>query len=821
MKKVLAGLLTFCMIAALVSPAGTVLLAGSSTDPTAELQKTEAAAEQETASKLEADADEVIAFPQDTASDEQMISGAAQCFDQAIRDLYDNSMSATDEDVLASAQLMPSDFGAIESALGAGAPALIASLKSYEVAKSQYMTDNSAANTVKDINIIEEWKKQEEYTSYVMPATDVILTLVPRIKVTDFRLEDNTAVMDIYEWMTVGYAPDKDQQASAAAYGYNFSMKAELDANGNWQIAAVGNTEQNFVWMEEEAKYASEVEEAGTDDRRVVSEDGVLEMMAASAAMTYSYNVSNAIAYADRYCINYNNSYNSYKGRGGDCANFVSQCLYAGGFKQNTVWYKHSVAWINVMKQIAHFKQYGSFLNATNSNLIKGNPIYFDWNGDSTYDHATICVGRNNSGIAILDSHTRDLYHATWTNWSFKKAATIQLRTSGTVTNTQDGGFKTDSVGKYYEYSDGTRLKGCFETFNGKTYYFKSDGYVAKGLTKINGDTYLFNTSTGVMCTGWVTYRGNRYYFGTSGAAYTEWEEIDGHYYYFNPDTCVMATGFYRVKTKLHYFGTDGIERFGFITVDGKKYYLDQYGVVQFGWQTLGGRKYYFDSNGVMVTGNVKIDGVVYKFDTNGVCRGKATGTEASTAANTNTSSTNTSSGTSSQSGTSTTVKKGWLKEGGKWYYYKNGVKQTGWLRLGKDTKRVFYLGSNGAMRTGWVTISGSKYFFDNEGVLQKGWLKYNGAMYYLQSNGKLKKGWLKYNNAWYYLQTNGKMKTGWLKLGNSWYYLQSNGKMKTGWFKDKDGLTYYLRSDGTMATGRNMIGGRVYNFRATGSLIG
>ena len=44
---------------------------------------------------------------------------------------------------------------------------------------------------------------------------------------------------------------------------------------------------------------------------------------------------------------------------------------------------------------------------------------------------------------------------------------------------------------------------------------------------------------------------------------------------------------------------------------------------------------------------------------------------------------------------------------------------------------------------------------------------------------------------------------------------------MKTGWFKDKDGLTYYLRSDGTMATGRNMIGGRVYNFRATGSLIG
>ena len=753
-------------------------------------------------------------------------------FDRAISELYDNSMSATDEEVLASAQMMPSDFAAVETELGEGALALIETLKSYEAAKSRYMTDiggeeipaDSAEgeDITKDANIVEEWKKQEEYTSYVMPAADIILTLVPRIKVTACSFEDGTALIDIYEWMTVGYAPDEKEKISAAAYGYTFSMKAERDSSGGWDIAAVGNTEQNFSWMEEEAEYASEFQEADLDDRRVISEDGSLEMMAASAAGSYTYNVSNAIAYADKYCINYNSSYNSYKGRGGDCANFVSQCLYAGGFKQDSVWYKHSVAWINVMKQIAHFKAYGTFLNATNSNLIKGNPIYFDWNGDSTYDHATICVGRNNSGIAILDSHTKDLYHATWTNWSFRKAATIQLRGSGSSTSVQDGSFKTDSTGKYYQYSDGSRIKNCFQTIGGKTYYFKSDGYVAKGLTKIDGDTYLFNTSTGVMCTGWVTYKGNKYYFDEDdGYAYTEWEEIGGKYYYFDPNTCVMAKGFYWVKTKKHYFDQNGVEQFGWITVDGKKYHLDEYGVVQYGWQTLGGRKYYFDKEGRMVTGIVKIDGILYRFDTNGVFRAKATAAEAAAAGF---SGTNTGSGTSSsssQSGTAATVKKGWVKESGKWYYYKNGVKQKGWLRLGKEpNKRVFYLGSTGAMRTGWVSIGDSKYFFDSEGVLQKGWLKYNGAMYYLQSNGKLKKGWLKYNGDWYYLQTNGKMKIGWIKLNGVWYYLQSNGKMKTGWFRDKDGLTYYFRSDGAMVTGRQVISGRTYNFRSSGSLI-
>lgn len=767
-------------------------------------------------------------FGQESLNEEDPSEAGA--FDRAISDLYDNSMSATDEEVIYSAQMMPSDFEAVESAIGSGAMALIETLKSYEAAKSRYMADNGgdeisgerAADTgiAEDENIVEEWKKQEEYTSYVMPAADVIRTLVPRIKVTACSVEDGTALLDIYEWMTVGYAPDEKEEISAAAYGYNFSLKAERNSSGSWDIAAVGNTEQNFSWMEEEAEYASEFQEADLDDRRVISEDGSLEMMAASAAGSYTYNVSNAIAYADKYCINYNSAYNSYKGRGGDCANFVSQCLYAGGFKQDSEWYKHSVAWINVMKQIAHFKAYGTFLNATNSNLIKGNPIYFDWNGDSTYDHATICVGRNNSGIAILDSHTKDLYHATWTNWSFRKAATIQLRGSGSSTSVQDGSFKTDSNGKYYQYSDGSRIKNCFQTISGKTYYFKSDGYVAKGLTKIDGDTYLFNTSTGVMCKGWVTYKGNKYYFDDDdGYAYTEWEEIGGKYYYFDPNTCVMAKGFYWVKSKKHYFDENGVEKFGWITVDGKKYYLDEYGVVQYGWQTLGGRKYYFDKEGRMVTGNVKIDGIVYKFDTNGVFRGKATAAEAAAAGS---SGSNTGSGSSSQSGTSSTAKKGWVKESGKWYYYKNGVKQIGWLRLGKEpNKRVFYLGSTGAMRTGWVSISGSKYFFDNEGVLQKGWLKYNGAMYFLQSNGKLKKGWLKYNGDWYYLQTNGKMKTGWLKLNNTWYYLQSNGKMKTGWFKDKDGLTYYFRSNGAMVTGRQAINGRTYNFRASGSLIG
>lgn len=45
----------------------------------------------------------------------------------------------------------------------------------------------------------------------------------------------------------------------------------------------------------------------------------------------YAYSPKKAVEYAIKYALNYNTSYPSYKGSGGDCANFISQALHAGG----------------------------------------------------------------------------------------------------------------------------------------------------------------------------------------------------------------------------------------------------------------------------------------------------------------------------------------------------------------------------------------------------------------------------------------------------------------------------------------------------------
>ena len=64
-------------------------------------------------------------------------------------------------------------------------------------------------------------------------------------------------------------------------------------------------------------------------------------------------------------------------------------------------------------------------------------------------------------------------------------------------------------------------------------------------------------------------------------------------------------------------------------------------------------------------------------------------------------------------------VKTGWVKESGKWYFYKDGVKATGWQEW--DGKR-YYLNSDGTMKANeWmIDADGSIYYFRSWGGAYK-----------------------------------------------------------------------------------------------------
>ena len=57
---------------------------------------------------------------------------------------------------------------------------------------------------------------------------------------------------------------------------------------------------------------------------------------------TVSLDASSLTNYAHAYWQNYNSNYSNYNSIGGDCCNFVSQCLHAAGLPMDDNWYWYS-----------------------------------------------------------------------------------------------------------------------------------------------------------------------------------------------------------------------------------------------------------------------------------------------------------------------------------------------------------------------------------------------------------------------------------------------------------------------------------------------
>lgn len=61
-----------------------------------------------------------------------------------------------------------------------------------------------------------------------------------------------------------------------------------------------------------------------------------------------NFNITNACTYAETFALNPNPNYKSFENIGGDCTNFISQILFAGGLKQNNSWKPYTMPWIRV-----------------------------------------------------------------------------------------------------------------------------------------------------------------------------------------------------------------------------------------------------------------------------------------------------------------------------------------------------------------------------------------------------------------------------------------------------------------------------------------
>ncbi|WLV25473.1 amidase domain-containing protein [Aciduricibacillus chroicocephali] len=138
------------------------------------------------------------------------------------------------------------------------------------------------------------------------------------------------------------------------------------------------------------------------------------------------YNRLAAVQYAERWWNDFNPQYHRF--HNDDCTNYISQCLFAGGAKmwgspnRSRGWWYSGKSW-SYSWAVAHsFRWYlsGTYQGLKTKEvespqeLVPGDIICYDFQGNGKFDHNTIVVNKDAEGMPLVNAHTNNSRNRYW-----------------------------------------------------------------------------------------------------------------------------------------------------------------------------------------------------------------------------------------------------------------------------------------------------------------------------------------------------------------------------------------------------------------------
>ncbi|AST90296.1 hypothetical protein BC6307_02940 [Sutcliffiella cohnii] len=139
----------------------------------------------------------------------------------------------------------------------------------------------------------------------------------------------------------------------------------------------------------------------------------------------FTYDRMAAVQYAERWWNSYNPQFKKFDV---DCTNYVSQCVHAGGApmvgfpNKSSGWWMKNKAW-SYTWSVAHSLRW-YIPNAKSgmkgrevtraADLMPGDVICYDFQGDGRFDHNTIVVAKDQDGMPLVNAHTHNSRMRYW-----------------------------------------------------------------------------------------------------------------------------------------------------------------------------------------------------------------------------------------------------------------------------------------------------------------------------------------------------------------------------------------------------------------------
>lgn len=274
----------------------------------------------------------------------------------------------------------------------------------------------------------DSWSRQSDRAAQITELEQRIHAIITDAAVTtlvtDVEETEGGYVATVFEWTFFDYddLADGEGGSDTAGFGTEHKMTFLYDEAG-------------LLTLVDDRYVESDVLTGEIPTQSAYDEAEVLGMLpVTNPAYVENYDPIKAILYADKWVSHedldggkdpskYNPEYKSYHNVGGDCSNYVSQCLYAGGMVRSGSWVPDNYVWINCQGQHFHFWNMGKTVaNPESKDIYPGSPLYYAY-----YTHVTICVGYNSAGTPVVNGHTTDRYRVPWDYSKETVAYTLQL----------------------------------------------------------------------------------------------------------------------------------------------------------------------------------------------------------------------------------------------------------------------------------------------------------------------------------------------------------------------------------------------------------
>lgn len=280
---------------------------------------------------------------------------------------------------------------------------------------------------------------------------DAITTSV----VTSYEKSRDLVTISLYEWTFYDYDDLSDNIHTIDVSGYGIEHTISLKDDNDSFIIISDTYFDDMVEVDPSAVNKVGISDEPILDNNMDIEVGKLSATSMSTNFYTNYNPDAVAVYADQWVYSgassstsgvweqyYNPAYYNFNSVGGDCANYTSQAILAGGMPQvygtpygQDGWYytasnNRSGTWTMASYLRTWMANNRGVLvdSPSAADIYKGSPVFYDWYNDGSWDHATICVGTNSAGTPIIDSHNNDKYHVNW-NYGYSSTihSTVQL----------------------------------------------------------------------------------------------------------------------------------------------------------------------------------------------------------------------------------------------------------------------------------------------------------------------------------------------------------------------------------------------------------